>query len=244
MDALIYSLLFATIALALALMARVADRRILVAGCVAFALYLGTDDFVTGAPNAFKSLDFIGGYWNWTGKVFSLLLAALVMVLFKINRRAVALVMPYKNNTSSLVVTVVLILLSTVLGIVFASSPPNAETIAFQATMPGFAEELAYRGIAPALLLGLIGNRSPDTRIPWHVIIATGFMFSLWHGLGYKAGEFSFDLIPAAFTLLGGIAYGWLRFNSGSLLYPVLAHCAGNLVFQLMPLIDMSLVRN
>ncbi|MDL1892602.1 CPBP family intramembrane metalloprotease [Sphingobacteriales bacterium CHB3] len=40
-------------------------------------------------------------------------------------------------------------------------------------------------------------------------------------------------MIPASFTLIGGITYGWLRFNSGSLLYPIVAHSAGNLAFQL-----------
>ena len=237
MDALIYSAVFAAIAVLLGIGTRFVDRKILLLSCILFGVYLGIDDFVTGAPNAFKSLDFIGGHWNWTGKFFSLVLAIAVIVGLKLNRRAVGLVAPYKNQKCSLIVMSVLILLSAVLGFVFASGTPSTETILFQATMPGFAEELAYRGIAPALLLGLMGNRDHDEKIHWPVIIAAGIMFSLWHGLGYKGGNFSFDLISASFTLLGGIAYGWLRFKSGSLLYPLIAHCAGNLIFQLIPLL-------
>lgn len=35
-------------------------------------------------------------------------------------------------------------------------------------------------------------------------------------------------------TLAGGIIYGWLRFHTGSLLFPFLAHSLGNLTYSLM----------
>ena len=49
----------------------------------------------------------------------------------------------------------------------------DAETLAFQATMPGLAEELVYRGILPALLLGLVRHKPMEDGIPWAVVLAT-----------------------------------------------------------------------
>lgn len=37
-------------------------------------------------------------------------------------------------------------------------------------------------------------------------------------------------------TLSGGVVYGWLRFSSGSLLFPVLAHSLTNVAFHLTAL--------
>jgi hypothetical protein len=61
MDALILSLIFAAIGFVLALLAKIADKRILVTGAVLFAVYLALDDFVTGLLNLVKALDLIPG---------------------------------------------------------------------------------------------------------------------------------------------------------------------------------------
>ncbi|AWV05847.1 CPBP family intramembrane glutamic endopeptidase [Marilutibacter maris] len=232
---LTYSLVFAAIALALALalIATGFDRRIGVAGAALFALYLGLDDFDTALPTALASADLLGGGWNWSGKLYSLLLAALVIYVFRLEPEAVGLTLRQRNLRASLIVLGVLVAVGVALGFAFRPGPPSLETLAFQATMPALAEELAYRGVAPALLLGLFGRKAPPRRVPWAVVIVTALMFSLWHGLGYGRDGFSFEPVSAAFTLAGGLAYGWMRFNSGSLLLPLLAHAAGNTVFQL-----------
>ena len=123
------------------------------------------------------------------------------------------------------------------LGLVFKPSVPSVETLAFQALMPGLAEELAYRGIAPALLLGLICGKEPSQGIPWTVVFTTALAFGIWHGLGYSASGFSFDLMSALFPFIGSIAGGWLRFSSGSLLFPILAHSFANVAFHLTALL-------
>ena len=233
MFVVIYSLTFAAIALALALAATGFDRRIGVAGAVLFALYLGLDDFDTALPTALASADLLGGHWNWSGKLYSLLLAVLVIYVFRLTPEAVGLTLKQRNLRASAIALAVLIAFGAGLGFAFRPGVPSAETLAFQATMPALAEELAYRGVAPALLLGLMGRKSPPGRVPWAVVLVTAAMFSLWHGLGYGRDGFSFEPVSAGFTFIGGLAYGWLRFSSGSLLFPVLAHALGNLVFQL-----------
>ncbi|MND07148.1 hypothetical protein D3C83_289500 [compost metagenome] len=57
------------------------------------------------------------------------------------------------------------------------------------------------------------------------------------HGLGYADGAYSFDVGPALWTFSGGIVYGWLRFSTGSLLFPLLAHSLANVAFHLTPLL-------
>jgi uncharacterized protein len=117
-------------------------------------------------------------------------------------------------------------------GLLFQPGPASLGTLAFQATMPGLAEEIAYRGILPALLLGLTGRQAPDAT-PWTVVIATALLFGIWHGLRYMDGTFSFEPLAALTPLIGGIAAGGLRFKTGSLLIPVLGHALANVAFHM-----------
>jgi membrane protease YdiL (CAAX protease family) len=98
--------------------------------------------------------------------------------------------------------------------------------------MPGIAEELVYRGICPAILLGLIYRRAPRPGTPWSVILATAVVFGIWHGLRYSGGNVSFDPMSALIPLAGSIPGGWLRFKTGSLLVPVLGHGIANVAFH------------
>lgn len=235
-DIFSYSATFAAIAFALFLLARFRDARLSIPLGFAFALYLGIDDLLT-ALGGQAGLAFVGGNWNWSGKLYSLALAIGMLLVFRIPREAAGLVWPRRNTGSSLVATLSLIALSATLGAVFRPDAPDAETLAFQLTMPGIVEELVYRGVAPALFLGLVAGRREASASPWPAILATAVMFSLWHGLGLRGGEFGFEWIPAAYTLVGGLAYGWLRFHSGSLLWPVIAHAGGNVIFLLVPMV-------
>ena len=68
MDVLLFSLLFASIGLVLALLAKAADKRILVAAAALFAVYLALDDLTTGLPHLAGAFDFIPGSWNWAAR--------------------------------------------------------------------------------------------------------------------------------------------------------------------------------
>jgi membrane protease YdiL (CAAX protease family) len=146
-------------------------------------------------------------------------------------------VLPTRNVRIGAIALVPLILLGVVLGLHYKPESPSAETLAFQLLMPGTAEELAYRGIAPALLLGLVRGRNPPAQVPWAVIAIAAVPYSLVHGLSFSQGAFAFDWSSALWTLSGGFVYGWLRFSTGSLLFPVLAHSLTNVAFQLAPLL-------
>lgn len=238
MDLIIFSASFAALSFVAFMLFRFMSPRLAIGAGVLFAIYLGLDDLATVIPRLVPTLEFVdASRWNWSGKFWSIALALIAMLALRLGRAEVGLIAP-KNIKVSLIVTAALITLSFSLGLVFDPDVPNAETVAFQLLMPGLAEELAYRGIAPAILLGLYRPGSTlqgqgANRIPWNVILITSIMFAAVHGLSYGDGAFSFDLLSASFPFIGAVAYCWLRFYSGSLLFPIVAHGLGNTLFML-----------
>lgn len=232
MDVVIFSASFAFIAAIAFLLAKAFDKRIIATFALLCAIYLAVDDLVTGLPAIINSLDILGGHKNWTGKVLSLVLSALVIVVFRLSPASVGLTFKQRHIKIGFIALGFFIVWGTCLGLLFKPGAPNAEILAFQATMPGLSEELVYRGIAPALLLGLIRQRGPINDIPWAIILATSVMFGVWHGLSYSDGEFGFDVMSALFPFIGSIPGGWLRFKTGSLVFPVLAHSLANVAYH------------
>lgn len=232
MDASIFSTSFALIALLAFLLAMPFDKRIFVGFALLAAFYLAVDDFATGLPTIVKGLAVFNGQWNWTGKVISLAFAAMVMAVFGLSTATVGLTFKQRHLTTGLVALALFVVWGACLGLLFKPGVPNGETLAFQAMMPGLAEELAYRGIAPALLLGLKRRKGAIKDIPWAVILSTSVVFGVWHGLNYSHGKFSFDVMSALFPFLGNIPGGWLRFRTGSLVFPILAHGIANVAFH------------
>jgi membrane protease YdiL (CAAX protease family) len=233
MEAITFSLSFTAIAFLIVLSFKSFDKRLTIAFGLLFAAYLGLDDLVTGLPSGSAAFSFVDGEWNWSGKIYSLLLSVVVVLGLGIKPRAMGLTLAQRNLTASLIALFLLILWGLSLGLVFKPAAASVETLAFQALMPGLAEELVYRGIAPALLLGLVRGKESPQGIPWAVVFITALVFGIWHGLGYSDAGFSFDPMSALFPFIGSIAGGWLRFSSGSLLFPILAHSVANVAFHL-----------
>lgn len=237
MDTAIYSLVYATIALLGFLALKPLDKRLAYPSGLLFVFYLTLDDFVTGLTYTHSFFNFLPGQWNWEGKIYSLLLSIVAILGLGMSAKAVGLVLPQKNIKLGLIALAPLILMGVVLGLVHEPESPTPETIAFQLLMPGAAEELAFRGIAPALLLGLVHGKNPPEKTPWIAVCIAAIPFGVVHGLNVSDGAISFDLQSALWTLSGGIIYGWLRFSSGSLLFPLLAHGLTNAAFHLTALV-------
>lgn len=229
---MVFSASFAAICLAVFFLSKLFDRRILFVSAVLATVYLTVDDFVTGLPHIVKSLAIFGGQWNWEGKILSLLFSAVVVIALSLSPEAVGLTFKQRHVKIGIAAVIGFVFWGLCLGFFFQPGIPNAETLAFQATMPGLAEELAYRGIAPALLLGLMGRKEPIDGIPWTVIFATAIVFGVWHGLNYSHGQFGFTVMAALFPFIGSIPGGWLRFKTGSLLFPILCHSIANVAFH------------
>lgn len=232
MEGIISSIAFAAIAFVIFSAAKIADRRILLAFALLAAAYIGLDDLVTGLPNVVKGLDVIPGKWNWTGKVFSLVLSAIVIAALKLSPKTIGLTLKQEHPWLGFIAVLLFIVWGASLGLLFKPGSAGAETLAFQATMPSLAEEIVYRGIAPVLLLGLINRKEPIDGIPWAVVLSTAAVFGIWHGLKYSGGSFEFDALSALFPFIGSIAGGWLRFKTKSLLVPMAGHSLANVAFH------------
>lgn len=226
-------ILFASICFVLALLAKTVDKSILVIGALLCAVYLASDDLITGLPHLVKSLDLIPGHWNWSGKILSLLFSLIVIFTLKLSPDAVGLRLKQEHPAIAWIALAFFIVWGACLGLLFKPGVPDTETLAFQATMPGLAEEIAYRGIAPALLLSLTSRKPHVERIPWSVIVATAAMFGVWHSLSYSNGTPGFDVMSGLFPFIGSIPGGWVRFKTKSLLVPVAAHGLANVAFHI-----------
>ncbi|MGH8224773.1 MAG: CPBP family intramembrane glutamic endopeptidase [Gammaproteobacteria bacterium] len=215
------------------------DRRLTFFFGLLFAAYVTLTPLVTGLPYFWGVLNLNPGYWNWAGKVYAIVFAAAVILGLGMNAKAIGLQLPKRNIKINLIAMILITLIYIVLGLIFEHHAPSGETITFQALMPSLAEELAFRGVAPALLLGLIYGKKPPHAMPWIVICIAAVPYGLVNSLGYSAGAFSFDWVHMSYTFAGGVAYGWMRFSTGSLLFPALDHGLANVAFSLMGFIDI-----
>jgi len=179
----------------------------------------------------------IHGNWNWNGKLFNLAALILVSVLLVavgyFKRDELGLTFKQRPGTLRAVLFVVIpvLVLIDITVLHFASHDNfTAEDVAFQMTMPGFTEELFYRG----LLLALFDRMYPPNvsilgaKMGFGAI-ATSLAFAAAHAVGVSRGlELSFVPMAAASPLIGSFFGAWIRARSGSLVVPVLAHNISN----------------
>ncbi len=113
----------------------------------------------------------------------------------------------------------------------FPSGPTSAETIAFQLTMPGFEEELYYRGILLFALDRAFLARKSFLGVQWGWgAVLSCILFGLAHAFGYSDGQFSFDSLTMALTAVPSIIGVWLVLKTRSALLPVVLHNFGNAI--------------
>jgi len=175
--------------------------------------------------------DFIGGQWNWQGKLLALgaTLAIMTLPAFGWDRAGFKLSQKAGSLKTALPVALLYCAFFVVIALAFPSGKTDAEEVAFQLTMPGFEEEPFYRGL---LLLAL--GRAFTRRVHflgvdwgWGAVLSCG-LFGMAHAFGFSDGHFSFDAMTMALTALPSFIAVWLRLRTGSLVLPVLLHNFGN----------------
>lgn len=180
----------------------------------------------------------IGNDWNWTGKLLALAgtLAIAALPAFGWRRSGLTLRQRAGSLRSAIPVALVYCLYPIGLALLFGGSEPDAETLAYQLTLPGLEEEPFYRGI---LLLAL--DRAFLGRVAllgvewgWGAILSC-LLFGAAHGFGYDDGAFSLDALTVALTGLPAFVGVWLRYRTGSLVLPVLVHNFGNSIRMALP---------
>jgi membrane protease YdiL (CAAX protease family) len=203
---------------------------------IAAVLVLINDVLLTRAygaiPNLLPDLE-----RNWQGKLLALVgtLAIAALPAFGWRRVGLTLAQAPGSLKAALPVLVLYCAFFAALALAFPGEPESREDVMFQLTMPGFEEELFYRGI---LLFAL--NRAFTGRLRflgvdwgWGAVLSC-MLFGLTHAFGFSDGQYAFDPIYMALTAIPAFIGVWLRLRTGSLLLPIVMHNFGNAVSMLI----------
>ena len=188
---------------------------------------------------------FAASHWNWSGKIAgaaAMLAIAVVLIAFRYFKASdIGLNIRQAPGTGRVMLFAIapfLIVSAVLMATIFGDSkPPTADTLAFQATMPGLAEELCYRGVLLALLDRMFAGRVRLLGAELgYGAVATSIAFGLLHGLIFDANlVLHTSLISGVSAGLFGFFLSWLRLRTKSLVLPVLVHNAANLIFVAVP---------
>jgi hypothetical protein len=120
------------------------------------------------------------------------------------------------------------------IGLANGNGAPGLEFLLYQATLPGIAEELAYRGVIQTRLNKIFGRPWSLFKAPlgWGYII-TAIIFWAVHAFRVEGLSLYFFWQTLTLQMVVGLALGWLRERSGSLVPGILAHNLVNLVWTL-----------
>jgi membrane protease YdiL (CAAX protease family) len=169
--------------------------------------------------------------WNWEGKTLAVALSLAVasLPLMGWRRSGLTLKQDRRGLHGALMLSGLLIALFLGLALYFPGQGTDADTLAFQLTMPGLDEELFYRGVLLLMLNEAFGRpvRVLGASMGWGALVSS-VGFGLTHALGYSDGGFTFDPLLMGATGAPALLLVWLREKTGSLLAPVLLHNFGN----------------
>jgi membrane protease YdiL (CAAX protease family) len=179
----------------------------------------------------------IPGQWNWSGKIMSIAFSCLVLACSPWLRQNVGLRWRQSRGSAGWSAGCLLACLAIGVSGGFAVAPRafSWESLLFQFFIPGIDEELAFRGIALALLERGFGQSpvSCRMRFGWAALI-TSLFFGLGHAVSFGHGQFGFSLAPFFMTTAFASAAALIRTRSGSLLWPMLCHSAWDGTFYLV----------
>ncbi len=207
-------------------------------GVIALFLVLFALDYTfTRIFGLYDILAIPGTNWNWTGKLLSFLWAYLFVHFSFLSFREVGFTFKQRPGSvqSAVVITAIIFVFSLAVGFAFTDEMTySSETLFFYLTMPGFAEEMAYRGVFLALLHRAL-PAGKDAAYNWWPAIITTLAFALMHPFFELDGwNITINLANLLLPLVGGAVFVWLREHTGSLVFPFIAHNVSNTSFYLM----------
>ena len=176
-----------------------------------------------------------GLHWNWLGKAFSIALAGAVILILRPGRNELPLGFPTDKVGRRWTMSGILaacLFSGTVNFMIPDHVFPNAETIAYEATMPGVAEELCWRGLV-FVLLGRAFSRSGRAPNLVPAAICATLLFGLGHGFSVDNGSFRFAWLPFVYATIFGAGMAVLRLRAKSLAGLVVTHNLANVCGEL-----------
>ena len=226
---LIYSFLMAGLLSALLMLAvPLSSRRRSTWLASAVLFYLCYNVVLTGA----SSLSFLRvGHWNWSGKTVCVLLSLCWLPILRLSRQEIGLGLPTTRGAwiAAALGICVMPAMAAAECMVRAPRPYDLEQLAFEASLPGLDEELAYRGILFSLLLrGFSAGRFDGRATLLSAGIVT-MLFWLAHVIFLRKSGIGHDFDKPE-VLLAGVLFAWLRVRSGSLAACMIAHNLDNVV--------------
>jgi len=183
-------------------------------------------------------------HYNWGYKslslVFSLIVAIILIVSREFRSRELGLSFLQAPGTGRALLTVVLpyLVLLVVLNATLQGHTKDGslETFLFQATMPGLAEEIAFRGIILALFDRMFAARFRVFGAELgYGAIATSLVFGLIHAAPFTAELLSQEIANALSATVIGFILVWIRCRSRSLVLPVVVHNLSNIIVDFVP---------
>jgi membrane protease YdiL (CAAX protease family) len=175
-------------------------------------------------------------HWNWSGKAASLVLALILLVTLHAPARETALRWPACRLQWRWAV------LGIVAACAFAGSVnfvfrdhtwPTTERLAYEATMPGLAEEFCWRGVLFLLLGRAYANPSGAAEFAPAAITST-LMFSLAHAVSMDHGSAHFTWLPFIYAAVFGAGLAFIRLRTQSLGACIVAHNMANICGDLV----------
>ena len=170
-------------------------------------------------------------HWNWIGKGLSIALGLAVVRIMRLSCAEIGLVLPRQNNWKWFVAGITIpVVLSIAVNTYFRGHNPfGLETILYQASLPGIAEEFVYRGVLFGLLMRAYGSKE-GASLGFTVITITTLPFGLSHGFPFGVITFTFTWVFFLFALCLGCWLAIVRCCTKSIMIGVIAHNLANVV--------------
>lgn len=186
--------------------------------------------------NVFPQLNFIESTWNWSGKIYSILVSIVFYFALrnKFKEYDFVTIKQAPNSLKPFIIISALVLLFGFLNAYFLFYPREftSEELLFQSTMPGLDEEISYRGILLGLLLTALKPSKKLTFLKLHPAIwITSIWFALAHSFSFDADwNVSQDWLGFFNSLIFALALGWIAYRSRSILIPIVLHNVSNVL--------------
>lgn len=211
-------------------------KRYLIWGLLGFAVYLGC---VIGGSMLQKMLG-LPFEMGWGQQILSALAVLIVAACLQERKAVLAWQTPRTPWIKlSLLAGVAIALTGLFVGLAIGEQPRShgVEYFVYEATMPGLAEELGFRGLLFGCLLAAFGPQPKSSVTVWSCVIAQALPFAALHGL--EASGFRL-LGLFLYTAFAGIVLALVRLKTGSLIPAIVGHNIANVIGGLIDLILLT----
>jgi uncharacterized protein len=205
----------------------------------AFVALFALDDLVLVLP---RMGPFAALRWNWQGKLLEVAwVVALAAMVRGLSLRDIGATTPLRPDWRVPVLVVGAVMLALPIAFIMGFGARDELTVegwCFQATMPGLAEELVYRGVFLSLFDRAFGRpwRVAGADVGWGTI-AVAVVFAAVHAVNVdRDATVHIEPLFAVGPFIGSLIAGWARARMGSLIPLILLHNASNLVIPLATL--------